>query len=200
MASGKTVLNWQRFVLLVCAYAVAYFVASGLDLWTTALALHRPDVGEGNVFATSAGGYNAARAWWITNIASVLMTGLFAAGLWYADRMSPEWLKKPIRSFFYRHFNPLYLDFWSSRTRDRAPLHAVSFAMAFVVLRLFAALNNLLIAAGYSGPMGAAVKAVGDLTTPAIGLILAMGALYTLLALAFAPLGARLIRLPLRNA
>jgi len=194
MSAENTRFNFRNALLLTAGYALAYFAASGLDLWTTVLALHRPDAAEGNVFATSSGAYDNARAWLMTDAAGVLMTMFFAMGIWYADRMSVDWLKRPIRSFFTWRFNPLFIDFWSRRTRDRAPLHAVSFAIAFAALRLLAAGNNLIIAAGYAGPLGVAVREVGRATTPAMGLILAMGAVYIALAVLLSPLGASLLQ------
>jgi len=194
MSTGITTFPYRKALLLTAGYALVYFAASGLDLWTTVLALHRPDTFEGNVFATSSGSFDGEKAWLMTDAAGVLMTVLFALGIWYADRMSPDWLRRPIRSFFYWRFNPLFIDFWSRRTRDRAPLHAVSFAIAFAALRLLAAGNNLIIAAGYTGPLGAAVRAAGRATTPAMGLILAMGAAYIALAVLLSPLGASLLQ------
>jgi hypothetical protein len=44
-------------------YLVVYLAASGLDLWTTQLALHRPGVSEGNVFATDAVRFEEDNAW-----------------------------------------------------------------------------------------------------------------------------------------
>jgi len=194
MSAQNPKVDAFRLMLLVGGFAAAYFAASGADLWTTALALHRADASEGNVFATSSGAYNSAKAWWITDAAAILVIGLFLQGVSYAGRVSPQWLDRPMRSYFYRHFNPLFIDTWSKRSRDRAPIHAVSFALAFVVLRLLAAGNNLIIAAGYSGPLGVAVRAVGRMTTPGIGLILAMGALYMALAVLLSPLSAALLR------
>jgi len=190
--------NWKvdaaKMTLLVGGFAAVYFAASGADLWTTALALHRPDASEGNVFATTSGAYNSAKAWWITEAAAVLVIGLFVQGVAYAGRVSPYWLDRPMRSYFYRHFNPLFIDTWSKRSRDRAPIHAVSFALAFVVLRFLAAGNNLIIAAGYAGPLGLAVRAVGRLTTPGTGLLIAMGTLYIALAIGVSPVSALFLR------
>jgi len=194
MSIGTTKFPYCKALLLTAGYAVAYFAASGLDLGTTVLALHRPGAAEANVFATSSGAYDNAKAWLMTDAAGVLMTVLFALGLWYGDRMSADWLRHPIASFFYRRMNPLFVNFWSRHTRDRAPLHAVSFAIAFAALRLLAAGNNLIIAAGYTGPLGAAVRAAGRATTPAMGLILAMGAAYIALAVLLSPLGASLLQ------
>ncbi len=183
-----------RAALLLGGYVVIYLAASALDLWTTDWALHRPGTFEGNVFATTAGSYQSAKAWLITAVGGVVMASYFGFGVWNADRVSPKWFRRPIRSFFHRGFNPFYLNPWSKRLLDRTPLHAVSFAVAFVALRLLAAGNNLSIAVGGEGPLGAAVQAVARVTSPAVGLLVAMGALYTALAIALSPLSADLLQ------
>jgi hypothetical protein len=70
-----------------------------------------------------------------------------------------------------------------------------------VALRLLAATNNLLISACGVAPLGSLVKAVAARTSPAVGLVVVIGAAYVLLAVAVAPLAARLIaaRRPARN-
>src|ERR1700733_10546971 len=107
MSTRNVAVEAGRVFLMAGCYAVVYFVGSGLDLWTTVLALHRPGIFEGNVFATTSGAYNSAKAWWTTDAAGALLTGLFALGIWDGDRVLPRGLEKPIRSYFYRHFNPL---------------------------------------------------------------------------------------------
>ncbi len=49
---------------------------------------------------------------------------------------------------------------WSKAVIDRPPLHALSYAIPFVALRLLAAANNLLISACGLAPPGSLVKAV----------------------------------------
>jgi hypothetical protein len=170
-------------------YLVAYFLAAYLDLYTTVLALQQPGVTEGNVYSTSDAGYSSATAWVITGIISPVMAAFMVFGLAKAHRVSQRWLDHPVRSF-----GKFYIFPWQREVLDRSPLHMASFAIAFPALRLLAAGNNLLIWGYGTGPLGWLVGVASEHTSPAVGFWLALGPLYFLLAVAFAPLAALLVR------
>jgi hypothetical protein len=131
-------------------YLLAYFCASYLDLATTALAVRRPDVHERNVFAVDAQGYAPTRAWLITAAGAIVMEAFLLFGIRHAVKVDEIWLRRPIRSFAKFYVSP-----WSKNVIDRSPLHMLSFAMAFVVLRVLAAANNFLLYEYGFGPLGA---------------------------------------------
>jgi hypothetical protein len=172
----------------ILAYAALCTAASALDLWTTEIALGVPGASEANVFATTAGVYAAAKAWAINAVGVAGMVAMYVFGLRHADEVAPKWLAHPRLSFFTIYVNP-----WSRRAITRSPLHAVGYAVAFVVLRLAAATNNLIIAAGATGPLGWMVRTVADRTTPVTGFAIAMGGLYILLVIALLPATARIV-------
>jgi hypothetical protein len=173
---------------LLGAYAVAYLFASWLDLMTTAMALHRPEASEGNVYATSGGGYVPAAAWLITFAGGVAFEACLIWSIITSDNVADRWLDHPIRSFAKLYVNP-----WSRRVRDRAPLHVMSFAIGFVLLRLLAALNNLLIAGTGTAPLGRFVGLASRATTPTIGFWLVIAPLFYILAIAVSPAASRII-------
>ncbi|MBB6250098.1 hypothetical protein [Nitrospirillum iridis] len=171
-------------------YAVAYLLASGWDLWTTMLALRAgAGVHEGNVFTLADVGYSLGRAGAITLMGGLAQLALFVFGVRNVTRIAPLWLDRPLASFRRPYLNP-----WSRRHIDRSPLHALSYALAFISLRLLAAGNNWILAEGGTGPLGLLVTWATRLTTPLIGFALSMGGLYLLLALALSPLAAGLAR------
>lgn len=175
-------------------FAVAYLAASYLDLWTTELALTRPDASEANVNATSEGQYSPSKAWAITALGGVLMTAWFAFGVFNAHRVSPEHLQRPMRSFLHLHSNPLVSIPWSHRAIDRSPLHAFAVTIAFVAVRIVAAFNNALIAAGLDGPISTTIRLVSAFSSPMTGFLIAVTVFYVVIILAVSPLAARLIR------
>jgi hypothetical protein len=173
--------------LLLAGYIAAYLFASAADLGTTVLAVHT-GVPEGNVFATSGGVYDSAKAWFVTVAGGGALSWYFWFGLHHADRVSDHWLRHPVRSFFCFYLRP-----WSAKVIDRSPLHTVAFALAMLPLRVMAAANNLVIAAGGTGPLGWMVGRVARATTPALGLVLTIGPLYVMLAMMLLGAAARLI-------
>jgi hypothetical protein len=179
----------------VGAFALAYFAASGLDLWTTELALLRPDASEANIYATNEGQYSAAKGWAITAIGGVLMIAWFAFGVFNAHRVSPQWLRHPVRSLFHLYSNPLVSIPWSRRVLDRSPLHAIAITVAFVVFRILAAINNALIALGLDGPISMAIRQISVFSSPMIGFLVAVAAFYVAIILTVSPLAARFTRL-----
>jgi len=181
-------ISFRRAAWLLGLYALAYLVASWLDLSTTALALHRPEASEGNVYATDAAGYVSAKAWLIT-IAGGLVVGAFLIwSIFAAGAVTDVWLANPIRSWAKFYVNP-----WSRGVRDRSPLHMMSFVIAFVPLRLIAALNNILIASTGTAPLGKLVGLASRATSPTIGFWIVLAPLFYVLAIAAAPVAARLI-------
>ncbi len=187
--------SWASTLVLTVVYLAAYLVASALDLWTTEVALREAGVSEGNVFATEGGSYAAGKAWAITVVAAVVLVACVVFSAVYAHRVAEVWLRHPMRSFARLYMNP-----WSKAVIDRSPLHALSYAIAFVVLRLIAAANNLLIVGCGIAPLGSLVKTVSTLTSPIVGLVVVIGAAYVLLAIGLSPLAARLIAAQRRTA
>ena len=179
----------RRTALLAIAYALAFVFAAWLDLSTTALALTRAGASEGNVYATTADGYAAARAWLITGLGGVVVEGYLLFGALNAGKAAEVWLQRPIRSFAKFYINP-----FARGVIDRSPIHALSFVIAFVPLRMLAALNNIAIYATGDAPLGRLVGYAGRLTTPTIGFWLVMGTLFYLLAFGVSPIAASLIR------
>ena len=179
----------SAFLRPVAVYLVAYVVASFLDLATTSLAVAQPGVREQNLFATSGHVYAAGRAWLITLAGGAMMAGCVAFAVAYARRVEGEWLLRPVHSFAAFYVNP-----WSKAAIGRSPLHLLSFAVAFVVLRLLAAGNNLLIAACGLAPIGIPIEWIGARTSALVGFAAVIIPLYYVLAMALSPLCARTIR------
>jgi hypothetical protein len=179
----------RRLAWLALGYAVAYLIAAACDLGTTALALHRQGAAERNVYATDGAGYVAARAWAITLVMGVLVEALMVASLLRAEKVSEAWLQRPIRSFGKIYVNP-----FARSMADRAPIHVLSFCLAFPLLRLLASLNNLMIYKLGFAPLGLPIAKLARVTSPAAGFWLVMGPVFCLLAVAFAPGAAATIR------
>ena len=77
----------RRAAVATIVYLLVYFVASYLDLRTTALALEASGAHEGNVFATNSQAYVSARAWAITVAAAIFMAGCVVFAVRYASRV-----------------------------------------------------------------------------------------------------------------
>jgi len=184
----------RRATFIAIGYGAAFLIAAWLDLSTTSLALTRAGASEGNVYATSGGSYVSASAWLITAIGGFFVEGFLLFAVLNASKVSEVWLRKPIRSFAKFYINP-----FSRNVMDRSPLHVLSFAIAFVPLRLLAALNNIAIFTFGDAPLGRLVGIAGRMTTPLIGFWLVLGTLFYLLAFAASPIGARLIHWLLRS-
>jgi|SRR4051794_23974177 hypothetical protein len=187
-SSAHRRILYMRAAWLIGLYAIAYLVASWLDLTTTALALHRPEASEGNVYSTGAAGYVALRAWLITIIGGVAIEACLAWSIIASSDVTEGWLAHPIRSWAKFYVNP-----WARSVRDRSPLHMMSFVIAFVPLRLIAALNNAVIASTGSAPLGKLVALVSRATTPTLGFWFVLGPLFYLCAIAVTPPAARLV-------
>jgi hypothetical protein len=178
-----------RGILWLALYAAAYLGASYADLWTTRIAVAAGGE-EGNVLATSQGVYDAEKAWVITALGGLCMVYAVFFALRHADDVSDTALAHPVRSLFPIYFNP-----WARKVRDRAPLHAMSYAIAFVALRLFAALNNALIAIGQNGQISWAVGRVAQAMPVALAFAVVLAALYFAFVAILLPLSARWLRL-----
>jgi hypothetical protein len=174
--------------VLAFAYLVAYSIASYLDLSTTALALRQSQVHEQNVFVTAGSSYLSLRAWAITFLGGIFMVGCVAFAFLNAPRVEQTWLEHPGRSFALFYINP-----WSQAAIGRSPLHMLSFAMAFVVLRLMAAGNNLSIHWYGIAPIGLPIEWIGRRSSPVIGFAAVLIPLFYLLSLALSRPAARII-------
>jgi hypothetical protein len=172
-----------RLIMLTACYIAAYAIASCLDLFTTDLALTIGHAHEGNAFVAHGAAYDAARARLLTGIAGALLAAYFAFGAANRDRISDRWLDRPLRSFLSWRSNPLFVIPWSRHAMDRSPLHAMSFTLAFVALRMLAAANNIMITAFGHGPLGMAVEAVAGKSSPMVGFLAIIGPIYVCLVL-----------------
>lgn len=179
----------QRLWLFLAAYLLAYFAASYLDLATTALGLQRPGATEKNVFATdSAGVYLPTRAWALTLGGAVMMIWCILFAARHSPAVDDRWLRRPMRSYTKHYVNP-----WSRAALDVSPLHMLSLALAFVVLRLAAAANNLSIHLGGPGPMGELIKWLSGYTSPLVGFVTVAVGSFVLLTVLISPLAARIV-------
>lgn len=179
----------RRTIILAIAYALPFLVASWLDLWTTSLALTQPGASEGNVYATDGGAYLSGRAWAMTAIGGAMIEAfLLFAGL-SAERVADHWLDRPMRSFTRVYINP-----WARSVIDRSPLHALSYVLAFVPLRLLAAINNALIWKTGAGPLGEAIGVLSHWIGATGAFWLVMGPLFCLMAVAISPVAAKILR------
>jgi hypothetical protein len=178
----------QRLALWVALYLVAYSIASYLDLATTVLAVQVPGVQEGNVMSVDAQGFAATQAWLTTAGGAVIMVGCVVFSFLYSAGISETWLQHPMRSFAKFYVNP-----WSAEMRDRSPIHMLSFALAFLLIRVLAAANNLLLSEGRFAPLGAFVGTLGRWTSPLVGFVLAILIVFYLLAIVISPLAAAIL-------
>ena len=179
----------RRIAIISILYLIGYLAASYLDLHTTALALQQPGTSEGNVYATNEDSYSSVRGWVITGLGALFIEGFLIYSLLTSRQVSQHCLHHPMRSF-----GKLYMLPWSKRVRDRSSLHMLSFVIAFVPLRLLAAGNNLLIHHYGTAPLGRLVGIASNHTSPTIGFWLVLGPLFYLLAIAFSPLAALVIK------
>ena len=178
----------RRVFVFAAFYLVAYFIASYMDLATTSLGLQRPGVTEKNVLATNAEGYVAAKAWLLTIGGAIVMSACILFSARNAVSVESIWLRHPMRSFGTFYLNP-----WSPRGIGISPLHMLSFVIAFVLLRVLAAANNLLVYWYGFGPMGELIKWVATKTSPLAGFCIVGFSFFLLTVVAVTPLAARLI-------
>jgi hypothetical protein len=91
-------------------------------------------------------------------------------------------------------FGTLYLNPSSARAIGRSPLHLLCAAWAFIVLRLLAVGNNVLIVLGVAAPIGAPIEAIARISSPVAGFVLVIVPLFHLVIAAVLPLCTTLIR------
>ena len=175
---------WRAAIL----YLPAYAVTSYFDLWTTHLALTASRTHEGNVFVTSGQTYLTTQAWITTLIGGVLMIGCVVFAAAYAERMDGKWILRPISSF-----QKLYLNPWSRAAMTVSPLHALSLALGFALLRVLAAINNTLIYYRGFAPIGGLIDRVAQRTSETAAFIIVLLPLFYVLAMAVSPLAAKII-------
>jgi len=178
----------RRVFTFAAVYIVAYFAASYMDLATTSLGLQRPGVYEKNVFATNAQGYLPARAWLLTVFGAIIMALCILFSANHSASVDAKWLRQPIASF-----RKVYLNPWSKNAITVSPLHMLCLVIAFVLLRVVAAANNLLVYAYGFGPMGELIKWTAARTSPLVGFCLVAFASFLLAVIAVAPLAARIM-------
>jgi hypothetical protein len=193
MSVQNSSLRLPAIIILTAGFVSAYLVASWLDLQTTELALRAPHAAEGNVFAVSKDGYEAERAWWFTGIGGLLVTAYFVFGAANLHRMSDYWLRRPLLSFCSLWSNPFASFPWLRTVINRSPLHAISIAVAFVLLRLFAALNNWMIATTGDGPLSFAIRTASQSLSPLAAFVAVILSVYAAIVLAVSLPIARMI-------
>jgi hypothetical protein len=178
----------KSVITFATVYAVAYLLASYLDLATTSLGLQRPGVYEKNVFAVTAAGYSPFRAWLLTAAGAVVMAGCIVFAVRRATSVDAKWLQHPIRSVGVFYINP-----WSKKALAVSPLHTLALVIAFVLLRILAAANNVLVYLYGFAPMGGLMKALAARTSPLFGFSIVGFSFFLVCFLAVLPLSARLI-------
>ena len=171
------------------AYVACYVAASYADLATTSLGLRREGVSEKNVFVVTGEGYSDSRAWLITVLGGLVLIGCVWFAARNANRVDERWLRQPIRSLCVVYFSP-----WSKKGIAVAPLHALGLAMAFVILRVVAAANNLLVYAFGISPMGTPMKLIGAEMSPLAGFVIVGFSCLVFLAVALLPVAVRIMR------
>jgi hypothetical protein len=179
----------KRLIIFVAAYLTAYFVASWMDLSTTSVGLTQPGVSEKNVLAVTSEGYSSKNAWLLTAAGAVILTACILESFRNSHRVAEHWLKYPVRSFGKLYFNP-----WSEEAIKFTPIHFLSLAIAFLLLRMLAALNNLAVILYGFGPMGELMEMVASKTSPLIGFITIGFFFFIIVTLAVAPFAAKVIR------
>lgn len=188
--------------LFTFAYAVAYLGASSLDLLTTHLALLQEHAAEGNPFAVANGTYSSLHAWLYTTLLGPVIVGYAGYGIANLHRVTDAVLRSPLRSYAgsggWLGLTILVSAYFVPKS-DRAALHTLSAAIAFVVLGLLAAANNTMIALWGDGFLSALLR----LVTPAVGsfwaFVLVMCGLYAALIVATAKVLARQVYIARRS-
>ncbi len=179
----------RKIVAGMAAFIVVYAAVSWLDLTTTVLALGHAGATEGNTYATDASVYLQGRALLITLAGAAMIGACFLWSALTANRIAGEWLDRPLASFGRFYINP-----FSPVTLDRSPLHMLSYVIAFAVLRVLAAGNNLMIAAIGWGPLGALIGMLTRHMPATFAFWIVLGPLYVVLAIAVSPVAAALAR------
>src|SRR4051794_38225834 len=163
----------RSIAILGTCYAAAYFAGAWLDVTTTTLALRQPGVSEGNVYAAGLAGYAAIRAWMINLVAFLLIEACLVWSALNAGKLAEIWLERPVRSFAKFYVNP-----FARGVADRSALHVLSFVLAFPLLRLLAAGNNLMIWRTGTGPLGWLIGQIARAGSPALAFWLVMAPLF----------------------
>lgn len=169
-------------------YLLTYSVAACADLWTTAIALNAAGAGEGNSFVVSQEGYMWGRAWAINLAGGLVMTACAMFAAKHAQRVDKQWLRNPIASF-----RVMYLSPWSERAMGVSSLHLLSLALAFVALRLLAAVNNLVIYFFGFAPLGAPIERLAQHLSPVVAFAVVIVPVFYLIAIAVSPVAARIV-------
>ncbi len=176
--------------LVLAIYLAFYLAASWCDLASTELGLQRPGTSEKNVFAVGPEGeFDAAKAWLLTIGGAAILGACVAFAVARAEAMDPRWLRQPVRALAQFHLNP-----FSQKGLAVAPLQLLSLAVAYPLLRMIAAANNVLVYWTGFGPMGALMKVVAAETSPLIGFALVAISAFVLVLIVIAPLAARLLQ------
>lgn len=191
MSTSAKTFSRSAIVAFTITYAAAYLTASYLDLWTTHLALLLPHAAEANPFAVVEGDFSAKHAWIYTAIVGPILIAYVLYGAAKLHRVTDEHLRRPLRS--YAQFGgwwglTVLLSVYFVPRSDRAALHTLSAAIAFVVLRLLAAMNNAMIAVWGDGFLAAALRPVIAALGPLAAFIVVICGLYIVLMLLTAKL------------
>ena len=180
---------WGRIGAVLLIYMVLYVLGAAFDLWTTTLALQRPDIHEGNIAATTDGAFDLWRAisW---NIAGGALLGVcVTSSLFFAPKVAPRWLEAPRRSFAHLYVLP-----WRARHLAYTPIHMLSYAFAFILLRVIAGSNNALLATGHTGILSWPIRQLAGYTGELTAVVSIVSLLYVGLTLAIAPTAAATLR------
>lgn len=178
----------SRLALAALSYLVLFSLAACLDLWTTMVALSRPGVHEGNSAVNNGQEYLPRRALMVNLAGAAIMTACVMFSANHAECVEAKWLHSPIASF-----RKIYLNPWSAEAIRVSPLHMLSMAIAFLGIRVIAAVNNLLIYFYGVGPIGALINGMARHTSALIAFSVVIVPLFYLLAIAVSPWAAKLV-------
>lgn len=178
----------SKILLWTGLFLAAYLCASFLDLWTTEIALLNPEAREGNVAATTDGAYNSSKAWLITAAGGLFLCYIFMFALRNAPAVSNHWLQHPVRALHRLSILP-----WIDRDKGRGALNGMSYALAFPLLRVAAAVNNAMIGYGAEGFLSYAISSLAKFMPAIAATVMVVLVAYFLLAMLVAPLAKRII-------
>jgi hypothetical protein len=184
----SSIFERKRLIVFVIIYLAIYFVASWMDLTTTSLGLTKSGVSEKNVLTINGEGYSSQSAWLLTLIGAIILTACIFESFRNAQRVKEQWLQHPVRSFGKFYINP-----WSEFAIGFTPIHFLSLAISFLLLRMLAALNNLTVYWYGIGPMGKLMEIVAAKTSPLIGFSIVGFSFFIVTTLVVSPFAARII-------
>ena len=128
---------------LVLSYVVVFLVLTATDIGTTLWAI---SIGAGqefnHVLATSEGLLQLERMLVLNGGMLIFTAGMLIWALRKTDRIDLRYLDRPERAMF----NYIYLNPFSTKNTPKAALHYLALPFAILFVKVFASVNNSLIA------------------------------------------------------